>query len=707
MAFTGHPSMQWSDILHPDDLGPVLNAYKGACQAQCSFAVEGRIRRFDGEYRWFLITGIAVSEGYSGTCVELASNNETQQMEAALRQSEARYQTLFNSMEEGFGLAKIIVDEDGTPIDLQYLDVNPAFERLTGLSAHDVLTKTVRHIFPQMAQIWIDTYGGVALTGQPIRFQRYANALDLWVEVFAYQTAPGEFAHIFIDITENKRIEEALRISEERLRVAQNLSLDAFTILESVRDERGKVIDFRWVYTNPVACQILKHHADELIGQRLLDLLPGNRSTLFPLYVHVVETGEPHDLEIPYESEGIQGWFRNMTVRLGDDRIAVSFSDISQRKRSELHLRQLEEIASRLLTAITPKQVTETILESGSKVLGSAGGAIALLDKSGKNLELIASVGYPPELIEAWRSFPVDLPNAPLADAVRKKNPVFVRSPQERKNIRRNRPRDTVNSAWAALPLIVDGRVLGGLGFSFPSERMFEAAERRFMLTLADYCALALERAQLAEQTKEAAAMSERQRLARDLHDAVSQVLFSSTTIAESLPRHWKNQGDPQKALERLEQVVTLNRAAMAEMRILLLELRPEVMDKTELKTLLKHLIEAAQGRKRIQVDFAVEGPDVELPRDTHIAFYRIAQESIHNVLKHSQATELSAHLAQQENRVVLTVNDNGEGFDPNQSFAGLGLVSMRERAAAVGGTLEILSEPGCGTRIRAIWQRL
>jgi signal transduction histidine kinase len=76
-------------------------------------------------------------------------------------------------------------------------------------------------------------------------------------------------------------------------------------------------------------------------------------------------------------------------------------------------------------------------------------------------------------------------------------------------------------------------------------------------------------------------------------------------------------------------------------------------------------------------------------------------------VLKHSQATELSAHLAQQENRVVLTVNDNGEGFDPNQSFAGLGLVSMRERAAAVGGTLEILSEPGCGTRIRAIWQRL
>lgn len=154
---------------------------------------------------------------------------------------------------------------------------------------------------------------------------------------------PLEFIGYLIDISDRKAIEEQLHRTEERFRIAQELSLDAFTLLECVRDEQGKIIDFVWTYANPKACEILKQPLDNLIGHRLLSVLPGNRenSELFERYVQVVETGQPHDIELFYESEGISGWFRNMTVKL-EDGIAVFFSDITERKQTEAALRKSE-----------------------------------------------------------------------------------------------------------------------------------------------------------------------------------------------------------------------------------------------------------------------------------------------------------------------------------------------------------------------------
>jgi PAS domain S-box-containing protein len=142
------------------------------------------------------------------------------------------------------------------------------------------------------------------------------------------------------DDTELILTQEALRVTDARFRAAQDLSLDAFTILDAVRDERGTIVDFRWAYANPIAGRILRYPPEELVGQRLLAVLPGNKVTsdLFDRYVHVVETGQPHDYELRYQSEGIDGWFRNMTVRLGDG-IAVYFTDITARKRAEEQLR--------------------------------------------------------------------------------------------------------------------------------------------------------------------------------------------------------------------------------------------------------------------------------------------------------------------------------------------------------------------------------
>ncbi len=137
-----------------------------------------------------------------------------------------------------------------------------------------------------------------------------------------------------------KQVSDDLRASEERFRVAQELSLFGFTILRSVRDASGRVVDFEWQYVNPAATRMLQRTSTELVGRRLLQVLPG--SNLFGIYAQVVETGRSHDAELYHDGEALRGWFRNMTVRLGDG-VAVSFTDVTHRRLLEDALRQRNE----------------------------------------------------------------------------------------------------------------------------------------------------------------------------------------------------------------------------------------------------------------------------------------------------------------------------------------------------------------------------
>jgi signal transduction histidine kinase len=201
----------------------------------------------------------------------------------------------------------------------------------------------------------------------------------------------------------------------------------------------------------------------------------------------------------------------------------------------------------------------------------------------------------------------------------------------------------------------------------------------------------------------ESAAYEERQRLARELHDAVSQTLFSATTIAGVLPQLW--QRNPERAFEQLEQMVILNRAAMAEMRTLLLELRPEAIVRTTMQSLLHQLAEALQGRRRLSINVITEGDDLPLPQDVHVAVYRVAQESLNNAVKHSQATTIGVRLLRTASDVTLEVTDNGRGFDVSRTTPGFGLGTMQERADKINATIKIRSTPGNGTSVTLLWK--
>jgi signal transduction histidine kinase len=186
----------------------------------------------------------------------------------------------------------------------------------------------------------------------------------------------------------------------------------------------------------------------------------------------------------------------------------------------------------------------------------------------------------------------------------------------------------------------------------------------------------------------------------------VSQTLFSASVIAEVLPRIYER--DPEQGKQRLEELQQLTRGALAEMRTLLLELRPAALAEANLPDLLRQLGEAVAGRSRIPVDVQVDAA-VDLPAEVGVALYRIAQEALNNVAKHSGAEH--AHVTLRECGddefpvFELVVADDGCGFDPDVVRPGsLGLGIMTERAETIGARLEVGSVPGEGTRVRVVW---
>jgi nitrate/nitrite-specific signal transduction histidine kinase len=257
------------------------------------------------------------------------------------------------------------------------------------------------------------------------------------------------------------------------------------------------------------------------------------------------------------------------------------------------------------------------------------------------------------------------------------------------------------------VPLMTKGRLLGTLNLVSSQLHSFSDEELNLLAGIGQQVGMAVENAQLYDQAEEAAAAAERSRLARDLHDAVTQTLFSASLIADILPRLWER--NPTEAFRRLEQVRQLTRGALAEMRTLLLELRPSVLQEASLDELLQQLAAAAAGRTMLQVDLDLDH-SCEMPIAVKEAFYRIAQESLNNVIKHAgaQHTAIGLRCSQADAkmiRIAMWISDDGRGFDPkNIPPDHLGVGIMRERADGIGADLVLTSVPGTGTRIHVTW---
>jgi len=238
----------------------------------------------------------------------------------------------------------------------------------------------------------------------------------------------------------------------------------------------------------------------------------------------------------------------------------------------------------------------------------------------------------------------------------------------------------------------------------YAEPRVFFEDEVELAVAFADQAALAIENSRLRDQIQQAAVSAERGRLACDLHDAVTQTLFSASLIAEALPRVWVSH--PEQGRNGLDELRQLTRGALAEMRTMLVELRPSALTEKPLGELLRHLTEATTSRTRVPVTLTVDG-DSSLDPNLQIVFYRIAQESLNNIAKHARASQASVSLNCQPGRVLLCISDNGCGFDPGDVLPDrVGMGTMRERAESIGATLEIDSQPGHGTQVIVNWPK-
>jgi PAS domain S-box-containing protein len=348
----------------------------------------------------------------------------------------------------------------------------------------------------------------------------------------------------------------------------------------------------------------------------------------------------------------------------------------------------LDEVLDRILVAIgrvVPHETTNIILVNGNEAH-----IVRSRDQAGKY-----GISQSQSQIFSLKDFPnlsyMAINQVPLIIRDTRSDPYWIQHLQS----------EWVRSYLGA-PIQKDGRVIGFINLNSATPNFFNALHAECLRAFADQAAIAINNARLYGQAQELATLKERQRLARDLHDAVSQTLWTACLITDVLPTVWKE--DPKEGFRSLEKLQRLTRGALAEMRTMLLELRPRGLVEATLGNLLEQLAQALMSRKKLNISVASKG-ECSLPPDVQIGFYRLAQESLNNIAKHSRATSAIINLQCQPDRVKLTIRDNGRGFDmDNISSESLGINIMRERAEAIGANLKIASDLGHGVSVTVIW---
>jgi signal transduction histidine kinase len=415
--------------------------------------------------------------------------------------------------------------------------------------------------------------------------------------------------------------------------------------------------------------------------------------------VRVEEALRRSEKELRALNEQLEDYSRNL-----EGRVAERTREIEQR-------RQVAESLRDILTVLNSDRPLDKILEyivaEATRLLGSDTSAIYRLradDEAfrvqtalGRFAESVSQADLPPGLSQTLRQGrPVAIPE--LTSAVGQVDDLSYPSDSGQGTP----PARVVDycRALLAVPLVVADELYGSLVLYYSGAREFTEEEIGLAVAFSDQAALAIENARLHQRARGAAVMEERARLARELHDSVTQSLYSLTLLAEGW-RRLARAGRLEDTEDSLTELGDLAQQALKEMRLMVHELRPPALEEEGLLGALHHRLGAVERRSGVEARLVAEEL-IELPAAMEEELYRIAVEALNNALKHAAATSVSVRLRTDEERLELEVRDNGRGFDVARSdeSQGMGLVNMRERAEKLGGSLVLHSAPGQGTRI-------
>jgi PAS domain S-box-containing protein len=465
-----------------------------------------------------------------------------------------------------------------------------------------------------------------------------------------------------------------------------------------------------YVYLNPAACEFFGRPVEELIGASVIDSIvprerdeacsflgssavkePGRRSMTL-----LGRAGQEREVVLHHTAMELRG------VRL----LTGILEDVTETRRVRREAVALAHSATSLGINRSLGATLDVLSQSVVETTSAIACGIYLLEADGR-LRTAGTFGLPrgygEAIEEAGRQ---GAPRAALRaiearatvvdeDVIRRRltDPRFA--PVH--DLIRNEPWSVVVS----MPLMHGPTAIGTLNAYYPSGQRPPEIDMSFLRAMADQATSAVDYGRLLHASKEKVALEERQRLARDLHDSVSQAVYGIALGARSAKELLSK--DPAQVQEPLEYVLRLSEAALAEMRALIFELRPEALEREGLSGALKHHTAVLRARYGIAVEESLSGEPVTT-WESKQALYRIAQEALHNAGRHARATRVRVVLSQDDSQVLLEIEDNGVGFDSQSAFPGhFGLNTMRERATDLGGRLDIESRPGTGTLVRVV----
>jgi len=520
--------------------------------------------------------------------------------------------------------------------------------------------------------------------------------------------------------TEQKRAEEQLRSSEELFRQVISSISDHIYVSRVVED--GHPVN---LYLSP--------HVETLSGYPL-EKFVNDWSFWASVLIHPDDRAQAatqaaaltraQNSEVEYrliQANGNIIWVRDSARVHYVDQEKIIYgvvSDITERKRAEEEIQKLNEglerrVADRTrelsalydVTAVASQSLDlettlKRLLEQSLAAMRSQVGTIHTLNSKGDKLQLDVQQGLTPEVAAQLNSLP---PGSGLPGWVIKQGePLLVpdlfvdpRSP--------DLSRMAELQVYVGVPMRTGGQILGVLSVFGQAKQQFNVEEVALLASIGDQVGVVIENARLRQRAEQAAVMEERGRLARELHDSVTQSLYSLTLLAGGGQR-LARAGKLQNVEKYLADLGEIAQQALKEMRLLVYQLRPTILEQEGLVGALQQRLEAVEGRSSIETRLLVDDEPLDLPAPVEEGLYRIAQEALNNTLKHSLASLVSIRIEAANGWVILEVSDNGKGFDFQTvgHNGGLGLVSMKERAEKLGGTLMISSKPGAGATIRA-----
>jgi len=624
-----------------------------------------------------------------------------------------------------------ILDNSTTSIYLKdtegrYLLINRQIEQRFGLDPTNAIGKTGQELFPQdeTGQGFVNDRK-VLESGKPLEIEEEYSLKDGLHTVlsvkFPVRDDTGKIyavGGISTDITERKRLEREAQSSQARLSKIVTAALDAIITV----DASHRIVNF-----NPAAENLFGYSSGEVFGQGLDRLIPallnpghpdfytanfnrvadtsGPISSSDQLYA-LRSSGEKFPVEATVsqvETDGQQ--FYTIFIRDITERVQA-FQLLEERvARRTAELSVLLEISQNVAANLNLPSIKGVLTGQLNKLMNFDLFSLYRRHKDGSFSLLDTSLPVAPvslnslvaglNALSPWPAESAATPTPLIVDD-------FSDSPSAAEAFRREVSDETSFRSVMYVPLVVKEEVVGLLVLNYHEPGYYTPYHAQLAQAVGTQVATAIENARLYDQAQDIAALEERQRLARELHDSTSQVLFSIQLGSRAL-RNFLQEEQLSEAKETVNYLIALAKGGLDEMRALIFDLRPESIEKEGLLGALQKQIVALKDRYNLEVEvrFSQE-TEPELPLKYKEALYRVAREALHNVVKHASSERVELELTWDSQAIRLVVRDYGIGFEPEGDFSGhYGLHTMQERAQKLpGAKLSIESKPGEGTRV-------